>query len=43
MLGEKKIDDPRFAVDATFKKAPRVRKTAEAQLPLGDRECEEPF
>ena len=42
LLAEKKIDYPRFAVDATFKKAPKARKAAEEQIPLGG-EIEEPF
>jgi site-specific DNA-methyltransferase (adenine-specific) len=42
LLAEK-IDYPRFAADATFKKAPRVRKSAEEQIPLGDGEIGEPF
>jgi hypothetical protein len=42
LLAAKKIDYPRFAVDATFKKAPKPRKAAEEQMPLtGD--IEEPF
>jgi adenine specific DNA methylase Mod len=41
--GAKKIDYPRFASDATFKKAPRARKAAEEQIPLGTGESEEPF
>jgi DNA modification methylase len=43
LLEGKKIDYPRFAADATFKKAPRVRKAAEEQIPLGEGEIEEPF
>lgn len=42
LLAAKKIDYPRFAADATFKKAPKARKAAEEQLPLGG-EIEEPF
>ena len=42
LLAEKKIDYPRFASDATFKKAPKARKAAEEQMPLGG-EIEEPF
>ena len=34
LLGGKKIDYPRYAVDATFKKAPRARRAAEEQIPL---------
>jgi site-specific DNA-methyltransferase (adenine-specific) len=41
LLAAKKIDYPRFAADATFKKAPKSRKAAEEQIPLG--ELEEPF
>jgi len=40
--GGKKIDYPRFALDATHKKAPKARKAAEAQIPLGG-EMDEPF
>jgi hypothetical protein len=43
LLAAKKIDYPRFASDATFKKAPRARKAAEEQIPLGTGEIEEPF
>jgi site-specific DNA-methyltransferase (adenine-specific) len=35
LLSAKKIDYPRFAADATFKKAPKARKAAEEQMPLG--------
>ncbi len=42
LLAAKKIDYPRFAADATFKKAPKARKAAEEQMPLGG-EIEEPF
>ena len=41
LLAAKKIDYPRFAADATFKKAPRSRKAPEEQIRLGD--LEEPF
>jgi hypothetical protein len=41
LLAAKKIDYPRFAADATFKKAPKARKVAEEQMTLG--ELEEPF
>jgi hypothetical protein len=43
LLDGKKIDYPRYAADATFKKAPKVRKAAEEQIPLGTGEIEEPF
>ena len=43
LLQSKKIDYPRFASDATFKKAPKSRKAAEEQIPLGTDEIEEPF
>jgi len=43
LLAAKKIDYPRFAADATFKKAPKARKAAEEQIPLGNGEIEEPF
>jgi hypothetical protein len=42
LLEGKKIDYPRFAADATFKKAPRARKAVEEQMQLGS-EPEEPF
>jgi hypothetical protein len=42
LLEGKKIDYPRYAVDATFKKAPKARKAAEEQIPLGG-DIEEPF
>jgi len=42
LLEGKRIDYPRYAADATFKKAPKARKTAEEQIPLGG-EIEEPF
>ena len=42
LLAAKKIDYPRFAADATFKKAPKARKAAEEQMPLGG-DIEEPF
>ena len=42
LLAAKKIDYPRFAADATFKKAPKARKAAEEQLPLTG-EIEDPF
>ena len=42
LLVAKKIDYPRFAADATFKKAPKARKAAEEQMQLGG-EIEEPF
>jgi hypothetical protein len=43
LLAGKKIDYPRFAADATFKKAPKSRKAAEEQLPLGNVDPDEPF
>jgi site-specific DNA-methyltransferase (adenine-specific) len=43
LLEGKKIDYPRYVVDATFKKAPKSRKAAEEQIPLGAGEIEEPF
>jgi capsule polysaccharide export protein KpsC/LpsZ len=42
LLAAKKIDYPRFAADATFKKAPKARKAAEEQMPLTG-EIEDPF
>jgi hypothetical protein len=32
----KKIDYPRFAADVTFKRAPKARRAAEEQIPLGN-------
>lgn len=43
LLEGKKIDYPRYAADATFKKAPKSRKATEEQIPLGSGELEEPF
>jgi len=43
LLEGKKIDYPRYSSDATFKKAPKARKAAEEQMPLGEGEIEEPF
>jgi site-specific DNA-methyltransferase (adenine-specific) len=43
LLAAKRIDYPRFASDATFKKAPRAKKAAEEQIPLGKEEIGEPF
>ena len=43
LLEGKRIEFPRFATDATFKRAPRAKKVAEEQIPLGDGEIEEPF
>src|SRR5207249_11724097 len=40
LLVGKKIDYPRFALDATYKKAPRSRKAAEEQIPLAGAEVE---
>jgi hypothetical protein len=42
LLEGKKIDYPRYAADATFKKAPKSRKAAEEQIPLSG-DIEEPF
>jgi site-specific DNA-methyltransferase (adenine-specific) len=42
LLAGKKIEYPRL-LDVTFKKAPRARKAAEEQMPLGQTEIEEPF
>ena len=42
LLQGKKIEYPRYAADVTFKKAPKSRKAAEEQMPLGG-EIEEPF
>ena len=41
LLVGKKIDYPRFALDATYKKAPRSRKAAEEQIPLAGAEVED--
>jgi DNA modification methylase len=43
LLEGKKIDYPRYSRDATYKKAPKSRKTAEEQIPLGGGDIEEPF
>jgi site-specific DNA-methyltransferase (adenine-specific) len=43
LLAGKKIDYPRYAADATFKKAPKARKAAEEQIPLDGTEIEDPF
>lgn len=43
LLKGQKIEYPRAIVDATFKKAPKSRKAAEEQIPLGSGEIEEPF
>ena len=43
LLEGKRVEFPRFASDATFKRAPKSRKAAEEQLPLGGGEIEEPF
>jgi site-specific DNA-methyltransferase (adenine-specific) len=43
LLAGKKIDYPRYAADATFKRAPKARKAAEEQIPLDGTEIEEPF
>jgi DNA modification methylase len=43
LLEGKKIDYPRYAADATFKKAPKSRKAAEEQIPLQTGDSEEPF
>lgn len=42
LLAAKKIDYPRFAADATFRKAPKSRKAAEQQIPLSG-ELDDPF
>jgi 16S rRNA G966 N2-methylase RsmD len=42
LLEGKKIDYPRYSRDATYRKAPKSRKTAEEQIPLGG-EIDEPF
>jgi site-specific DNA-methyltransferase (adenine-specific) len=41
LLAGKKVDYPRFATDATFKKAPKARKTAEQQMPLTGADVED--
>jgi site-specific DNA-methyltransferase (adenine-specific) len=45
LLAGKKLDYPRYAVDATFKKAPKARRAAEQQIPLAgvSEEDEGPF
>lgn len=43
LLTDKKIDYPRFATDATFKKAPKSRKAAEEQILLSESETDERF
>ena len=43
LLAGKKIDYPRFAADATFKKAPKARKAAEQQMLLDAPDDEGPF
>ncbi|HEV2395652.1 MAG TPA: DNA methyltransferase [Candidatus Sulfotelmatobacter sp.] len=43
LLEGKKIDYPRYVLDATYKKAPRSRKAAEEQIPLGAGDIDEPF
>jgi DNA modification methylase len=43
LLAGKKIEYPRFAADATFKKAPKARKAAEEQMPLAEADNEGPF
>jgi len=43
LLAGKKIDYPRFAADATFKKAPKARMRAEEQIPLDGTEIKEQF
>jgi site-specific DNA-methyltransferase (adenine-specific) len=42
LLAGKKIEYPRL-LDVTFKRAPKARKAAEEQMPLGGGEIEEPF
>jgi hypothetical protein len=41
LLAGKKIEYPRYALDATFKKAPRARGAAETQIPLAGVEVED--
>ena len=41
LLAGKKIDYPRFAADATFKKAPKARKAPEEQMPLNGAEADD--
>jgi hypothetical protein len=41
LLEGKRVEFPRFAADATFKKAPKARKAAEEQMPLGGAEAED--
>jgi len=43
LLDGKRVEYPRFAADATFKRAPKSKKAAEEQIPLGEGEIEEPF
>jgi hypothetical protein len=43
LLDGKRVEYPRFAADTTFKKAPKARKAAEEQMPLGGGEIDEPF
>ena len=43
LLEGKKIDYPRHAIDATFRKAPKARKAAEEQMAFGETEIDEPF
>lgn len=43
LLEGKRVEFPRFAADATFKRAPKARKAAEEQIPLGTGDIEEPF
>jgi capsule polysaccharide export protein KpsC/LpsZ len=43
LLAGKKIEYPRYALDATFKKAPRARGAAAEQIRLGELEDEGPF
>ena len=43
LLNGKRVEFPRFASDATFKRAPKARKAAEEQIPLGGGDIEEPF
>jgi hypothetical protein len=43
LLDGKRVEYPRFAADTTLKKAPKARKAAEEQMPLGGGEIEEPF
>ncbi len=41
LLEGKRVEFPRFASDATFKRAPKARKAAEQQIPLSGTEIED--